>query len=204
MSEIAKKHIAISVKSKDLAVANCSDSLVYIATYTTGRSGQSYQRLEQESGEEFWSIKAWTSPPHGRLKDPDVIITHGERVKFLVEVKWGAVPGRPSTDLHIGLNEWGKMDRLLCTSTSICRVKGPAVKDGRRYKNIEFLIEKDYRADSESKLILVSDFAAVKESLNSKFQQFLKLWKSASPSFLIADINIHVDKIPSFAEVLAG
>ncbi len=202
MSAIAKKHIEISIKTKQIADVICRGCLVYIATYTTGKSGQVYQRIEQESAEEFWSIKAWTPSPRRRLKDPDVIITRDERVKFLVEVKWGTVPGNTSTDLLMGLEEWAKMDRLLRASDIMCRVRGPAVKDGRRYKNPEFPFKKEYWTDKDSNLVLVTDFVAMKQELTPKFQWFLESWKRTSPRFLIADINTRVGEIPSFQEIL--
>lgn len=202
MSEIAKKHIEISIKTKQIAQVICRDCLVYIATYTTGKAGQVFQRIEEQSAEEFWSIKAWTPPPRRRLKDPDLIITHDDRVKFLVEVKWGTVPGNTSTDLLMGLKEWAKMDRLLRASVIMCRVRGPAVKDGRRYKGAEFPIKIDYLTDKNSILVLVTDFAAVKRELNPKFQRFIESWKCTSPRFLIADINTRVDEIPSLQEIL--
>jgi hypothetical protein len=76
---IAQKHTELCIKVKSIAESSCPDWRVYLATYTTGRAGQSYQRIEQESGEDFWSIRALTPPPHRRLKDPDVRVTHGHR-----------------------------------------------------------------------------------------------------------------------------
>ncbi len=58
---IAAKHIQISIQAKQIAMEVCKDCNTYIATYTSGTSGQAYQRIEEESGEEFWSLKAWTS-----------------------------------------------------------------------------------------------------------------------------------------------
>ncbi len=202
MSAIAKKHIEISIKTKQIAKSNCEDCRVYIATYTAGRSGQSHQPIEVHSGEEFWSIKAWTPSPHHHLKDPDVIITQGERVKFLVEVKWGTVPGRASTDLLMSPKEWAKLSQLLQTKEFICRVRGPAVRHKRRYKNTDFQITEDYKRDSKSKLVLVTDFVAMKQELTPKFQRFLESWKRTSPRFLIADINTRVGEIPSIQEIL--
>lgn len=145
-SPIAEKHIDISIKVKQVADSICQHCHVYIATYTTGKAGQFYQRIEQESGKEFWSTKAWTHPPYCRLKDPDVIITHERQVKFLVEVKWGTVPGRGSTDLTMSPEEWEKMARLL-SSSAMCRVRGPAVEGGRRYRSPEFRFKKDFCTD---------------------------------------------------------
>jgi hypothetical protein len=88
--KIAAKHTDISLGVKQTAARCMPQYKVYVATYTTGRAGQIYQRIEEKSGEEFWSIKAWTPPPRRRLKDPDVIVTYQDQVRFIVEVKWGA------------------------------------------------------------------------------------------------------------------
>lgn len=203
MSAIAEKHIDISIKTKQIAKSNCKDCVVYIATYPIGRPGQSFQRIEEQSGEEFWSIKAWTQPPHHHLKDPDVIITQDDRVKFLVEVKWGMVPGRASTDLLMSPQEWAKLSQLLQTKEFICRVRGPAVRKGKRFRAANFRVEKDYTTDVDSKLVLVTDFFSVKQKMTEMFDQFMALWKKTHPSFPIADINIRVDEIPSLEEILA-
>jgi len=71
-SAIARKHIDISIRTKLIAALDNLDNCVYLATYTIGDSGQSYQHIEEQSGEEFWSIKAYTPAPHLRLKDPEV------------------------------------------------------------------------------------------------------------------------------------
>ncbi len=199
MSEIAKKHIDISTKAKELAVTVCADCESCIATH----KGQAYQRIEKESQNEFWSIKAWTQRPHRNLKDPDLIITLHGHVRYFIEVKWGTVPDNPRTDLTMGIEEWAKINRLLHTSTVMCRVRGPAAREGRRFRTSEFLFENDFTSDTNSKLVLVSDFFGVKQKLPKKFDQFMELWNKSSPSFQIADINVRVDEIPPLAEILA-
>ena len=198
---IAKKHIEISMKAKHIADISCQNSRTYIATYTTGGSGQSYQRIEQESGGEFWSIKCWTPPPRSRLKDPDLIITHDRQVKILVEVKWGAVPGRAGTDLLVSPEEMGKMARLL-SSPAMCRVRGPAVKGGHRYRSPEFPIEEDYWTDSNTRFFLVTDFLAMRQVSERMLQESLKLWGDGNVGFLLADISTRVGGIPSFQELV--
>ncbi len=202
-SAIAEKHIDISIRAKQIAKSSNRDWHIYIATYAAGTSGQSYQRIEEASGEEFWSIKAWTPAPHRRLKDPDVIITDSQRVKFLVEIKWGTIPGRTTTDLLMSPGEWQRIARLI-NSSAFCRVRGPAVEGGRRHRSPDFLIEKDYWIDRKTKMVLVTDFLAMKEALGTKLQEFLKEWKRLDVGLLIADINARVGEIPSFQEVLKG
>ena len=199
-SAIARKHTAISIQTKQIAMMHCQGCRVYIATYTTGKSGQAYQRIEEESGEEFWSIKAWTPPPHRRLKDPDVIITQEERVTLLVEVKWGALPGRISTDLLINPKEWEKMARLF-TEPAMCRVRGPAVQNGIRYRSHDFQVAKDFYTDGKTQGVLVSDFHGLGKA---KLEEFLRMWQKEKSGFLIADIDTRVCDIPSFKDVLEG
>lgn len=69
---IADKHIRISLKVKETAEKTRPHDDVFVATFRAGANGHAYQRIEQESGAEFWSIKAWTPlpPPRRRLKDP--------------------------------------------------------------------------------------------------------------------------------------
>ncbi len=204
MSEIAKKHIDISIKTKQIATLIDKGYHIYIATYTTGKTGKCYQQIEEASGEDFWSIKAWTRYPHPhRLKDPDIIITHADRVRFLIEVKWGTVPDCGNTDLLIGQQECDKMRQLLRIQEFICRVRGPAVWDKRRYKTTDFQISETYRRNSESKFVLVSDFSTMHQVMNSEFLKFIRIWKSKIPEFLIADINVGVSEIPSLRDILA-
>ncbi len=199
-SEIARKHIAISLRVKRIASSCCSKWGSYVATYTAGSAGQAYQRIEQDSGEEFWSIKTWTPPPHRRLKDPDVLITQGERVKFLVEVKWGAIQNRPNTDLSISAEEREKIAHLL-SGSALCRVRGPCVKDRRRYRSTEFQIQKDYWTDNTTRLVLVSDFALANRLLGPPLEA-VKLWERTNANILVADIDTRVGNIPSLRELL--
>ena len=199
-STIAKKHIDISIRVKQIAGHSCPHCHVYLATHRIGKAGQFYQHIEQVSGEEFWSVKAWTPPPRHNLKDPDVVITQWNQVEFFVEVKWGAVRGGTNTDLLLSPEEWGRMARLLDRS-AICRARGPAVKDGRCYHS-PLPLRGDYSINDNTKLVIVSDFLLVKELLGAELQEFLRLWKSANVDILVADINIGVGKIPSFQEVM--
>ena len=198
-SAIARKHIDISLRTKLIAALDNLDNGVYLATYTTGNSGQTYQYIEEQSGEEFWSIKAWTPAPHHRLKDPDVIIIRDEEVAFLIEVKWGTIPGRPGSDLLIKPDEWGKMSRLL-EAPALCRVRGPAVINGQRYRSPSFPVQLDYYTNASTKGVIVSDFRGLNQSL---LQEFLRTWRQANSGFLIADIASGMGEIPSLKELLA-
>ena len=197
----AGRHIAISLQVKRLVQECCPECGVYVATYTAGRSGQAYQRIEEQSGEEFWSIKAWTGPPYRRLKDPDVLVTAGERVRFAVEVKWGAVESSTRTDLEVSRAEWARMEDLFL-SPALCRVRGPAVQAGRRYRSTEFAVERDYRVDGETRLVLVTDVARMQCLLGPACRDVLRSWQQAGPRILLADIDSRVEDIPALRELL--
>jgi hypothetical protein len=63
----AHGHIEISLQVKRIVQACCPDCDVYVATYAAGRAGPSYQGIEEQSGVEFWSIKAWTESSRERF-----------------------------------------------------------------------------------------------------------------------------------------
>lgn len=198
---IANKHTDISVRTKQIVNASCPDCRVYIATYRTGTAGQEYQQIEQGSGEDFWSIKAWSPPPHHRLKDPDLVVTHGQQVRYMVEIKWGAMPKRKGSDLLIDSKEQAKIQNLLQGSV-MCRVRGPAIENRRLYKSHEFQEQRDYWTNTRTQLLLVSDFGLLKELSNADFQESVKIWKRAYKDLLIADIRTRVDEIPSLVELM--
>src|SRR5437868_7584617 len=104
-SLIARKHTEIGIRIKATVKAFNPKLGVYIATYTVGKRGQEYQRIEAESSEEFWSIRVLSPSPRRCLKLPDAIVTQEEKVRYLVEIKWGAVADRFSSDLLIGSKE---------------------------------------------------------------------------------------------------
>jgi hypothetical protein len=97
--KIAAKHIDISLRVKQIAARCIPQYKVYVATYTAGSAGQIYQRLEEKSGAEFWSIKAWTppSPRRRRLKDPDGGMDQGELVPILFRT--GSAKTVPSSEV---------------------------------------------------------------------------------------------------------
>ncbi len=199
----AAKHTEFSIRVKHLAARYSPQYTVYIATYTAGAAGQIYQRIEEGSGEEFWSIKAWAPPPRRRLKDPDVLVTYQRQVKFIVEVKWGVIPGAQDTDLILAPDEWRKMKDLL-TGANLCRVRGPAVVDHCRYRGPEFPDQRDYHTNDETKLVLVADLRLTKQCLPEQYAQAMSAWKNVPSNMVLADINARVDEIPSLREVLEG
>jgi hypothetical protein len=200
----ARKHIAISLQARHIAEECCPGCAVYVATYTTGQAGQAYQRIEEQSGQEFWSIKAWTPPPRRRLKDPDLLITCQDRVRFIVEVKWGALPGCAESDMAIADEEMRKMHALR-QGPVLCRVRGPAVRAAARRRSASFPIERDCFTGQETRLVLVTDLAAMKRLLPwTEYTQLLARWKTAEAGAEMADIATRVDAFPSFREILQG
>ena len=201
----ARKHTRIGIKVKRI-VRDCWPAWsVYLATYT---ARQVYQCIEQESGEEFWSIKAYSFPPqrHSRTKDPDALITDGDRVRFFVEIKWGAVSGSGETDMLCTQAEWLGMAQAFHDS-AVCRIRGPAVEAGHRYGSSGFAVQRDYSVDQHTKLLVVIDLHRMKRLPEGHYDKVLRAWKHASridPSLLLADIDAPVSKIPSLRELLMG
>lgn len=201
---IARKHISISLQLKHIVSVTRRDLGVFVATYTSGARGQSYQSIEEASGEEFWSIKAWTPPPppRRRLKDPDLIITRGSEVRFLVEVKWGAVEGRPGSDLQMNDREWAEFQNILHQPAD-CIIHGPAVQNHRRFKS-PLPLQGAYRITPNTNLVLVSDFQTATRLAAPVVVGLLARSRTIDPRFLIADINSRVGIIPAFEELLAA
>ena len=108
----AGRHIAIGLHGKRLVDEYCPEWGLCGATYAAGRAAQPYQRLEQESGDTFRSIKGWTHPPREELKDPEVLVAVGDGVRFAIELKWGAVPRSKRGDVHISPEERESMQGL--------------------------------------------------------------------------------------------
>ncbi len=202
-AEKAKKHIGISLRVKQAINTRFPDYGVYVATYTSGKTGQIYQRVEEETGEEFWSIRAWRPPLNLRLKDPDVLVTDQRVVKFVIEVKWGAISGCTTPDIRPSYDELSKMANLL-SGSAYCRVRGPATHKGMRYPSIAFLNEINYWTNDETGLVVVSDFQMAKEMLGGRYSEAIHRWKSVSSSLLLADISERVGDIPSLQELLSN
>lgn len=199
----AAKHIDISIQVKQIVARSRPQYDVYVATYTAGKRGQVYQPIEEGTDEEFWSIRALSPPPppHQRLKDPDVIVTCQDQVKFVVEVKWGALPGIDDTDLDLKADEWRKMRDLLIGS-NLCRVRGPAVRNRRRYRSREFRVQSDYYTNHETKSVLVTDLRGVRRQLPELYAQLLNTWQNVTGKIYLVDIKAPIDGIPSFREIL--
>ncbi len=161
---------------------------VYMATYG---AKSDYQLAEEHSKAEFWSIKAYRGQPSRAtwVKDPDGIIVQDDRVKFIIEVKWGALPGSSDTDLLIRQEELTKMVRLM-EGPARCRVNGATGTT------------RDLSTDNDVRLLLVSDFRLAKTQIPGKFNQFQSLARRMKSVFQPADIESRVGDILSLREIL--
>jgi hypothetical protein len=183
---IAEKHVKLSTRVKHIAESKGYAGQVYIATHKP----QTYRHAEQDSGKDFWSIKAWmpSSPKDLSLKDPDLIITDRDRVKFFVEVKWGTV-SETYTDLKLGRKEEEKIKRLLAAQSVYCNVNGPVSEPAILRQHKKFWI------DEQTQFVLVTDLSAYQGP-----QSFLDLW--AEIGFRVTDSEKQVGRFPSLQEVL--
>lgn len=198
--EKAQKHIELSLKVRDIARERLPDHLVYVATHTAGKYGQLYQSLEEETGEEFWSLRIISDPTKRRLKDPDLLIAIESRAEFLVEIKWGVIAGEGKSDMIDAFQIQSEMRNALI-KPAICQLRGPAVTKGQRYRTDSFKIKRKYTVDHNTKLLLVTDFASIKRILPNRFLEFKNQMKS-SDFVIAADIKDRIEGIPSVRDVL--
>jgi hypothetical protein len=207
--KIARKHIQISLAIKDVVSAcapRAANWAVYVATYTAGRSGTLYQEIEAESGATFWSLILRSCADNRKLKHPDVIVTVGSNVRYLFEVKWGAIKGLQTSDVNEnclrdiedasgGTNQARRLG-------GFCRVRGPAAEGGLRYRSAQFRQQMDFAVDNASTFLLLSDFVALKSLLPSWYSTVVPRLLALQAVCTPADINVHTDGIPSLCEVL--
>jgi len=199
-SKEARNHVNIALRVKRIAKVCLPGHCVFLAPHNQ----RAYQDLERQSGEEFWSVKAYSSsaPASGsRVKDPDAIITQGDRVCFLVEIKWGAVPGAAHTDVPLTQAEWKDLASRLRAIT-VCRVRGPAVKAGVRNQSHMFTDSCDYQVDCNAQLLLVANFHLMRSVLPEQCEEARRAWALARCDPHLADISERVGEIPSLPEVL--
>ncbi len=188
--DFAKKHVELSTRIKHIAESKGYAGQVYIATHALRRYASTYCQAEHHSGEDFWSIKAWTpsSPRELNLKDPDLIITEVGRVKFLVEVKWGTVSGT-DTDLELGVTEQEEISRLLSAQPVHCNVNGPVSEPSSLRRKKKFWL------DEKTQFVLVTDISAY-----PGLYSLLDFWEETG--LRVTDIEKRIGRFPSFQEVL--
>lgn len=187
---IARKHVQLGVRAMHIAESMGFSGQVYVATHAFGRAGETFRRAQAEAGAEFWGIRAWMHSSAGelRLKDPDLVIVDDNRVKFIVEVKWGTVPGA-GTDLKLPEKERQKIERLICAQFAYCNVNGPVSKESKEREYMKFL------KDNQTKFVLVTDISGL-----VGLEPLLDRWVDVG--FQVADIKKRAGRFPSFREVL--
>jgi len=199
---IAKKHIQICIGTKKIFQNNHPELSVYIATH----SGKLYNDLGKLSGKDFWSLQLRSSLDNKGLKNPDIIVTNGKKVKYFIEVKWGAIEGCSVSDSDIKTiikgSEKDKMKRARKLGGDL-KCNGPAITNSQHYYNTEFLENEVFFVNKESKFLLVSDFQMMKEVFDVKdYEDILFQLKRQSDIFQIADINKKVDDVPSLEDII--
>jgi len=197
---IARKHVDVAVRLKRIATDCCPDNCVYLATHTQ----QAYQDVEKQCGAEFWSIRAYSEPDPTRgcyVKAVDAIITLGDRVRFVIEIKWGAVPGKARTDMLLTQADWLNVAARL-RSIVVCRVHGPVVKPGVRYQSPVFAESCDYAVADHARRLLVADFSSMRRVLPEQYEEACRVWALAGCDPPLADINERVGEIPSLRAAL--
>jgi len=196
----AQKHINLNLSIKQIFEQRCPEYNVYLATHTRSPI---YLEFEEKSKEEFWSLKLRTPKNHRPIKDPDIIITDNDNAIFLIEVKWGGIDGYSTTDLKIDEKTLKKMLSGYQFGGD-CSMRGPATRNGKRYKNEEFLIKKNATVDDKTQFILVSDFQSLKGLFGLKqYKEIVdELKQQLQNSYVIADIHEQVDDIPCLENII--
>ena len=201
--EIAKKHVQISIKVKEIINHLCSQYNVYLATHG---HRPIYKNVELESGEKFWSLQLRSNTDNKELKRPDVIITDSEFVKYFIEVKWGAIPNCKFSKSDIKEivkgSEKNKMKKAR-ENGGVLKCNGPAIVNGQHYYSKKFLHRKKFIVNDETSFLVVSYFKIIKDIFTEKeYGNILLQLKRQSDIFVLADIHEHVDDIPSLQEII--
>ncbi len=206
MDPKANKHIKICIAVKKI-IEN-AELKIYLATHLTGRAGKIYGSLEEQTGEEFWSLRMYSSKTpdeRSRVKDPDIIAVKNDRIKYVVEVKWGFVSNYTnSTDLMSIFKET-EMNEIknMIDKSQVCRVIGPKVYGSTRVnQNKKF----NFFRNEETKFLLVSDFTGLYNEQRSVFDEFQELFHTNYSDYddklLILNIDKDVGNIQPFANYL--
>lgn len=194
LKQKAEKHIQICIKSERISKKKHPNYGVYIATHPQAE----YKKIEKASGKDFWSLILYSERTNpGKIKEPDIILTESNRVKYVIEVKWGALNGSKDTDIKELFDVIDNIERIRYEGC-ICTRNGPVVSDGylNNKKNYKELV---YSLDNSTKILVVSDFALIKDKKPNIFSQ---LKKELNNIVILADINRRVDDIPSLQEII--
>ena len=173
MHAIAQKHIDICVHCAQVFRDWGYD--VYIGTHRGRDKRHGYREAELESKEAFWGVRAYTSEKPGRksrVKDPDLVAVYGGMVKYVAEIKWGAVEGVKTTDIDsvTAEKDWNAIRNMVTNGRSIW-VKGPLIENGQAVKGG---LKLPFTIDEDTQLLIISDF----DMLSKKFPDKLGTLKS--------------------------
>ena len=186
---------------------------VYVATHRRGGLVPVYGPVEQETGETFWSIIIWTSTRSaGRrrksLMQPDLVITCGHRVAWVIEVKWGAFEGCSDTDMDsrtLG-RELGKIWR---TRKAIgegveCCIRGPVVGDGKYVEARKRRPVSRFVIDNTTEFALVSDFRNIRRVLGAgPYNETVRLLDHHKRTCAYATVGEPTGDIRSFTKIIS-
>jgi hypothetical protein len=205
---IAQKHISVSLQIEDTVKELGLPYTTFIGTYGTGKSGQAYQTIEEESGRTYYSLKLYsTNPPkqQSHIKDPDVVIVDDHFVKYIIEVKWGYITGVPiESDLFkIFKGEEYEKHLQATIQGKVVRVRGPACAKGIRYRSNQFT-HRDYEVMNNTKYLVISDFYNLHRQSPDQFNKLYQDIIKNKDNMIFLDIKQEIKDIPSLKDWLVN
>ena len=201
----ADKHIRISIEVKKIIEKFNSEFKTYLATYTASKT---YQKLEEQSGEEFWSLRMYNSkiPDNAsRAKYPDIIVIKDNMIKYVIEVKWGFIGNYTNSPDLMSIFDEAEMNKIkkMIDKSQVCRALGPKVYCGTRLNKNE---EIDFFRSEETMFLLVSDFKGLYKKQRSIFEDFKDQFSIDYSDYIgrliILDIHESVENIQSLDNYL--
>ena len=171
-------------------------SRVYLADHGKGSAGVHYRGAERKSKRAYYSLKMYNSWPPKRgynVKDPDCIVIEGNRIKYVIEIKWGYLEDYPNeaTDLNsiFEKKEFNEIYNAI-KNARCCRVKGPYVSNGDEIPG-KFL--KDFKIDENFKYLVVSDLIGLWKNRKSDSSLIKEKYTKFKELFTICDIRKDID-----------
>jgi len=201
------KHTEILCRVRDIFSKANPRYNIFLGDHGKGSHGVFYREAEKESNRTYYSIKMYKSDPPAKgfnVKDPDGIIVENGVVKYVIEIKWGYLKEYPgeNTDLK-SIFEDKELKEILDANKYLktCRVIGPYVKDGNEWS--DQFVKQNYKIDSNTKYIIVSDIKGLFENNYYDFNIIKKQYFQYRDYFTICDINENVDNFLNLKNYLA-
>ena len=206
---IAQKHISVSLQIEDIVKELGLTYKTFIGTYGTGRSGQAYQTIEEESGRTYYSLKMYsTNPPlqQSQIKDPDVVIVDAHFAKYIIEVKWGYITSAPIESDLFKIFKGKEYERHLQATIQgkVVRVRGPACAKGIRYRSNQFTFIQNYEVMNNTKYLVISDFYNLHRQSPDQFNKLYQNIIKNKDNMIFLDIKQEVMDIPSLKDWLVN